>query len=107
MRWFSSATGHALTKAIAGHVFDDIAKATGLNVSPDSCRQYFGSSLISQGVSVAAVSRWMGHSSPEITWRVYLYLMANDDEVGRAAMAKTISRRTADVYPLCTEESVQ
>ncbi len=100
---FSSATGRALTKSIAGHVFDDIEGATGLDVSPHSCRHYFGSSLISGGVSVVAVSRWLGHSSPEITWRVYSYLMANDDEVGRAAMAKTMIRLTGVAQALPTE----
>jgi integrase len=104
---FTSSTGRALTKSIAGHVFDDIEEATGFEVSPHSCRHYFGSSLISHGVSVVAVSRWLGHSSPEITWRVYSYLMANDDEVGRAAMAKTMSKLTADVYPSCTREEAE
>ena len=66
-RLFSSITGRALTRAIAGHVFDDIEEATGIEVSPHSCRPYFGASLISAGVSVVAVSRWLGHSSPEIT----------------------------------------
>jgi integrase len=101
---FRSATGRALTKSIAGHVFDDIEDVTGLVVSPHSCRHYFGSSLISQGVSVVAVSRWLGHSSPEITWRVYSYLMANDNEVGRAAMAKTMGK-LADVSPMCPREA--
>jgi integrase len=104
---FSSTTGRALTKAIAGHVFDGIEKETGLVVSPHSCRHYFGASLISRGVSVVAVSRWLGHSSPEITWRVYSYLMPNDDEVGRAAMAKTMGAVLADVSPLCPREEAQ
>jgi integrase len=105
---FSSATGRPLTKAIGGHLFDDIEQATGLHVSPHSCRHYFGSSLISQGVSVVAVARWLGHSSPEITWRVYSYLMSNDEEVGRAAMGKTMGALLApDVYPLCTREAAE
>jgi integrase len=91
-RVFSSTTGRALTRAIGGHLFDDIEQATGIEVSPHSCRHYFGASLISAGVSVVAVSRWLGHSSPEITWRVYSYLMPNDDEIGRAAMAQTLAR---------------
>lgn len=99
---FGSVTGRALTKAIAGHLFDDIERAIGLTVSPHSLRHYFGSSLISSGVSVVAVSRWLGHSSPEITWRVYSYLMAADEEVGRAAMRATMGRLIPDVYPLCT-----
>jgi hypothetical protein len=53
------------------------------------------------------VSRWLGHWSPEITWRVYSYLMLSDEEIGRAAMAKTMQRRVRGVYPLCTDEGAQ
>jgi integrase len=99
---FSSANAKPLTKSIAGHVFDGIELSTGLTLSPHSLRHYFGSSLISRGVSVVAVSRWLGHSSPEITWRVYSYLMPTDEEVGRTAMRATMSQLLPDVYPLCT-----
>lgn len=99
---FSSMTGHALTKSVAGHLFDKIETATGFTVSPHSMRHYFGSSLVSRGVSVVAVSRWLGHSSPEITWRVYAYLMTNDEGVGRAAMAAAwtdvLPNRVRSVY---------
>jgi hypothetical protein len=33
--------------------------------------------------------------------------MANDDEVGRAAIAQTMSKLTADVYPSCTQEEAE
>ncbi|MEP7021074.1 MAG: tyrosine-type recombinase/integrase [Pseudonocardiales bacterium] len=65
-----------------GHAFDDIERGLGLTVPPHSLRHYFGSSLMSRGVTVVALSEWLGHSSPEITERVYSYLMANDQEVG-------------------------
>ncbi|MFN2562658.1 MAG: tyrosine-type recombinase/integrase [Jatrophihabitans sp.] len=68
------------------------------------CGTTSGSSLISQGVSIVAVSKWLGHSSPEITWRVYSYLMATDEEVGRGAMSRTFSKLLPDVYPLCTAD---
>jgi hypothetical protein len=35
---------------------------------------------------------------------VYSYLMANDDEVGRVAMAQKLRRLTGDVSPMCPEE---
>lgn len=101
---FSSATGKALSKSVAGHLFDTLSESTRVDASPHSLRHYFGSSLISEGVSVVAVSRWLGHSSPEITWRVYSYLMASDEEVGRTAMAKTMARIVADVSPMCPRE---
>jgi hypothetical protein len=53
---------------------------------------------------VVAVSQWLGHSSPEIAWRVYSYLMADNQEVGRPDdddMAKVV----ADVYLACTDGS--
>jgi hypothetical protein len=47
---------------------------------------------------VVAVSRWLGHPSPEITGRVHSSLMPIDDEVGRAAMAKTLAKIIPDRY---------
>lgn len=102
---FSSTIGRPLTKSIAGHVFDDIERAVGFTVSPHSLRHYFGASLISRGVSVVAVSRWLGHSSPEITYRVYAYLKPDDEQAGRAALAETLRSIVPDVYPLCTREA--
>ena len=45
-----------------------------------------------------------GHSSPEITWRVYSYMMPSDDEAGRAAMTKTMAK-LAGVAPLLPREA--
>ena len=101
---FSSTIGRPLTKSIAGHVFDDIERAAGFTVSPHSLRHYFGAGLISRGVSVVAVSRWLGHSSPEITYRVYAYLKPDDELAGRAAIAETMRSIVPDVYLLCTRQ---
>jgi integrase len=100
---FSSASGRPLTKSIAGHLFDDIERAAGLTVSPHSLRHYFGASLISGGTSVVVVSHWLGHSSPEITWRVYSYMMPSDDEAGRVAMTKTMRKLARVAPPLPSE----
>lgn len=91
---FSSTTGRALTAAIGGHVFDGLERATGIKVSPHSLRHYFGSSLVSRGVNVVAVSRWLGHSDPSITYRVYAYVMPSDEDAGRAAMRAVSERIT-------------
>ena len=101
---FSSTLGRPLTKSIAGHVFDAIERSVGFTVSPHSLRHHFGAALISRGVSVVAVSRWLGHSSPEITYRVYAYLRPDDEQAGRAALAATMRRVVPDVYPGCTGE---
>lgn len=100
---FGSTVGRPLTKSIAGHVFDDIERSVGFTVSPHSLRHYFGASLISRGVSVVAVSRWLGHSSPEITYRVYAYLKPDDERAGRAALAETMRSVVPAVYPVCTQ----
>ena len=76
-------------------------------VSPHSLRHYFGASLVSRGVSVVAVSRWLGHSSPEITYRVYAYLRPDDEQAGRVAMAESMRRIVPDVYPLCTADAAE
>lgn len=104
---FSSVTGRTVTKSVAGHVFDGIEAATGVTVSPHSCRHYFGASLISRGVSVVAVSKWLGHSSPDITWRVYSYLMPDDEVVGRGVMADVMAALSSDVHAPCTREAVE
>ncbi|MCU1616797.1 MAG: Site-specific recombinase XerD [Frankiales bacterium] len=64
----------------------------------DSC----AGALISRGVSVVPVSRWRGHSSREITYRVYAHLREDDETAGRAAVAATLGRIVPDVYPVCT-----
>lgn len=102
---FGSVAGRPLTKSIAGHVFDDIERAVGFTVSPHSLRHYFGAGLVSRGVSVVAVARWLGHSSPEITYRVYAYLRPDDETAGRAAMAETMAKIIPHVYPMCTRET--
>lgn len=104
---FSSSMGRPLTKSIAGHVFDDIERAVAFTVSPHSLRHHFGASLISRGVSVVAVSHWLGHSSPEITYRVYAYLRPDDEAAGRAAMAENMRKIIPDVYPMCTQTSTE
>jgi integrase len=77
----------------------------GCTVSPHSLRHYFGGCLISCGVSVVTVSSWLGHSSPEISYRVYAYPKPDDEQAGRAALAATIRSIVRDVYPLCTREA--
>ena len=100
-----------LTKSIAGHVFDDIQRAVGFAVSLHPLRHRYGAGLISRGVSGVAVSHCLGHSSPEITYRVYAYLRAylrpDDEAAGRAAMSQTMCKIISDAYPLCTLDAVQ
>lgn len=101
---FSRTVGRPLTEAIAGHLLDAIERTVGFAVSPHSLRHHFGAALISRGVSVVAVSRWLDHSGPEMTYRVYARLRPGDERAGRAAMAERMRRMIPDVYPLCTGE---
>jgi hypothetical protein len=48
-----------------------------------------------------------GHSSLGIRWPVYSYLMPSDEEVGGAAMTKTMSTLVVGGYPLWSEEVAQ
>lgn len=102
-----SSSRRPLTKAIAGHAFDQIERDVGFIVSLHSLRHYFGASLISRGVSVVAVSKWLGHSSPETTDRVYGYLKPDDEATKREAIAKTMRQVVPLVYSMCTKKGVQ
>ncbi len=48
------------------------------NFGPHSLRHYFGTQLILKGVSIAKVSKLMGHSSIAITEHVYIHILPKD-----------------------------
>ena len=102
----SSSTGGALTTSVAGHVFDDVERAVGRTVSPHP-RHHSGASLVSRGVSAVAVSRRLGHSGPEIAYRVYAHLEPDDELAPRAAMGRDPVHDRSRVYPSCTREPSQ
>jgi len=53
-------------------VFSRALRAAGLpRVTPHSLRHTYASTLIASGVSINALQRSLGHSSPETTWNVY------------------------------------
>ncbi|MDP9116523.1 MAG: hypothetical protein M3O28_04530 [Actinomycetota bacterium] len=41
----------------------------------------------------------------EITWPVYSYLMANDEQVGRDVMRATMDAVLSDVYWMCPNDA--
>ncbi len=73
---------------------------------PHSLRHHFGASLVSRGVSVA-VSRWLGHSGPETTQRVYAHPEPDDEPATRVAVAEILSKIDPDVCPARTGEPSQ
>jgi len=49
-------------------------------------RHYYASALLEAGVSIRAVSEYLGHADPGFTLRVYAHLMPTSDERARQAM---------------------
>ena len=68
-------------------------------------RHYFGAGLISHGVPAVAVSRWLGHSSPEIRYRVHL--KPDDKQAGRAVIAETMRVVLPHQYPMRAEKGAE
>ncbi len=49
-------------------------------------RHTFASTLLSEGVSIRAVSEWMGHASPTVTLNTYAHMMPVDDDRARLVL---------------------
>lgn len=62
------------------------------DVTFHALRHTFASTLLSAGVSIKAVSGWLGHSSAAITLSTYAHVMPGDDERGRAVIAAAAGR---------------
>lgn len=54
-------------------------------------RHTFASQLIDQGFDIIFVSKQLGHSSTDVTWKVYGHLCKEDEKLVRA-------RETMDAY---------
>lgn len=54
-------------------------------------RHTFASTLLSRGVSVKAVSSWLGHANPAVTLQVYAHLMPDDPDVARRVLDDVFS----------------
>lgn len=54
-------------------------------------RHTFASTLLSRGVSVKAVSTWLGHANPAVTLQVYAHLMPDDPDVARRVLDDVFS----------------
>lgn len=50
-------------------------------------RHFYASVLLDAGESITVVSKYMGHTDPGLTLRVYAHLMPNSKERSRAAVA--------------------
>jgi integrase len=65
-------------------------------VSLPDLRHTYASTLLSAGVSIAAVAGWLGHDSPTTTLRTYSHMMPVDADKGRQAIEAAFGRRAED-----------
>jgi integrase len=54
-------------------------KAAGIKLKLHSLRHYFASHCLAEGASLAQVSKLLGHSSIEVTSRVYVHCLPESD----------------------------
>lgn len=93
------------TQAAAEKARRDVIEKTDGRISNSTqpLRHYLGASLIGGGAAVAGVSQGLGHSSPEVTWCGYSYLMTADQAIGRAALTKTLPKVVPHVHRRCND----
>lgn len=49
-------------------------------------RHTYASVQLAAGESVVDLAQWLGHASPEITWRIYAHFMPDNGKRGRSAV---------------------
>lgn len=59
-------------------------------------RHTFASTLLSDGVSIRAVSEWLGHASPKVTLDTYAHVMPVDDTRARSVLDAAFARSAED-----------
>jgi integrase len=55
---------------------DDTERSSGMH----RARHTFAFALLSEGESIAAVSEWLGHSSPTVTLNIYAHFMPESED---------------------------
>lgn len=65
--------------------WEQVKKRAGIDrkLTPYSMRHYFASNCLSRNIPITDVAEWMGHSSIQITFKIYRHLMPAS--IGRAA----------------------
>ena len=64
---------------------------TGRGNGMHALRHFYASSLLEGGVSIRAVSEYLGHTDPGFTLRIYAHLMPTSDERARHAIAAALT----------------
>jgi integrase len=62
-------------------------------------RHTFASTLLSNGVSIAAVAGWLGHASPTVTLSTYAHMMPVDEDRARSVIATAMRSRVSILCP--------
>ena len=83
---FTSATGAALRRSTWGKAYKSAATAVGVDSSTHDLRHHCASVLISSGVSIKSVQRFLGHKNATETFDTYGHLMPGDDDRLRSAI---------------------
>jgi integrase len=85
-------------------IFDAARQAAGMpETTTHDLRHHFASELLSRGVPVNVVARFMGHASAKLVLETYGHLMPNADDVTRKALDAAWRR---DGTPGVTQERV-
>ena len=65
-----------VTTSVFGHAFRKAAGKAGLpGFHPHSLRHVFASVALENGIPITSVSRWLGHRSIEVTFRIYSHFV--------------------------------
>lgn len=98
---FTSATGAPLRRSVWGKAYKSAATAAGVDSSTHDLRHHCASVLISSGVSIKAVQRFLGHKNASETLDTYGHLMPGDDDRLRSAIDVALR---GNVHGMCTEQ---
>lgn len=85
---FSGRKKKLVTRNTYREHFVSAVHAAGLPDSfvPHSLRHYFASLALSRGIPITDVSRWLGHKSIEVTYRIYGHLVPGSWERAREVL---------------------
>lgn len=86
------------TRNSAGHQWRNVREALGLStdMTLHDLRHWYASGLIASGCDVVTVQKALGHSSADITLRVYAHLWRTAEDRTRAAAADLMREALAD-----------
>ncbi len=89
--------GAPIDRSSFGRIWRTARTAAGAeHVDFHDLRHTFASTLLSEGVSVRAVSEWLGHASAVVTLTTYAHMMPIDTDRARSVLDSVLGPRTAE-----------